>query len=457
MAGTRGLQRALLLLVLGVAAPARAQLDASSHPAGVARNDVPLWENPDVLRDPKKRESFEFVEMFDHRREKPSWNLRVFAEHPEYKQHPEKLPPTILLGDLLFHAPAVLGKPASFFGMSCASCHPNGAASVDIDVGTEAELPGNVDMTSHYFTPLADDGFTNPRNVPSLRGAKYTGPYGHAGSVSSVGEFVDHVISQELANPPLRRDWHTALTVYVEQLEFLPNPRLDVFGRLTDQADAAAHRGEKLFNAPRAQLDGMACASCHVPESFFTDRRSHAFHHGQGNAAPTEGFDTPTLLNLAESPPYFYNGSAKTLADAVNTIDARSKLGLTADEKKDLTAYLAAVGAVDEPATEPSVSEQVVHPVAYLSLLTDGPVRDDQDLWTVCLETVRHELHGVLRGLSGDARAALEGPIHAFEKHVADAKNRTPSSENRKALVELRKKLLDAAAGQQKLAKHAAK
>lgn len=327
-----------LLLAASLAGIARVHADEArlpDLPAGVTRHDIPLWDNPEVMSDPVKREFFEYIPMFDHQRAKPPWRLRVFNSHPEFAKHPEKLPPTILLGDLLFHAPGLLGPHAAFFGMSCASCHPNGAATVDIDIGTQTDLPGTVDMTAGYFTPLADDGILNPRNVPSLRGARYTAPFGHGGSIPSVADFVDHVVSQELAQPAIRRDWRDALAVYVEQLDFIPNPRLDVLGRLTPEGSPEAHRGEQLFTAARPAFDGLSCASCHIPESYFTDRRSHALHHGATNASPGEGFDTPTLLNLAETPPYFYDGTADTLAHAVDKIDARHKLGLTREEKGD--------------------------------------------------------------------------------------------------------------------------
>ena len=48
----------------------------------------------------------------------------------------------------------------------------------------------------------------------------------------------------------------------------------------------------------------------------------------------------PILRGLASRAPYFHNGSAKTLGDAVNFYNSRFNLGLTAQEKADLVAFL---------------------------------------------------------------------------------------------------------------------
>jgi hypothetical protein len=51
----------------------------------------------------------------------------------------------------------------------------------------------------------------------------------------------------------------------------------------------------------------------------------------------------PVLRGLASRAPYFHNGSAPTLADAVNFYDFRFGIGLTAQEKRDLVAFLNAL------------------------------------------------------------------------------------------------------------------
>ena len=394
------------------------------------------WLDPEIAADAPRREGFEFDPMFDHQKVRPAYALRAFSVHPSLAGHPERLAPNLLLGDLLFHAPALMGNAAKFFGMSCNSCHPNGSATPDIWVGFQSKRTGTIDMLSDYFTPLADDGIDDARRVPSLRGARYTAPYGHAGSVGSLGDFIDHVVSMELAQPPMRRDWRDALVLYIEQFDFLPDPYLDSLGHLNDTASPAAKLGEKLFEKPRPQFDGHSCASCHVQESFFTDRRTHAFNHGC-DAAPGEGFDTPSLLNLDERAPYFFDACAPTLKAAVNQLDRKHHLALTADEQAELTAYLEAVGAVSSEPSVPTTSGQVGHALAYLTLLQSGPLADDRDLWPLCLETVDHLLRGALREGSSAEQKTLGPAVMAFRTFAQTKGSREPGAANRAELARL--------------------
>jgi cytochrome c peroxidase len=48
----------------------------------------------------------------------------------------------------------------------------------------------------------------------------------------------------------------------------------------------------------------------------------------------------PILRGLAGRAPYFHNGSAATLMDAVNFYDTRFNLNLTRQEREDLVAFL---------------------------------------------------------------------------------------------------------------------
>ena len=48
----------------------------------------------------------------------------------------------------------------------------------------------------------------------------------------------------------------------------------------------------------------------------------------------------PILRGLVARAPYFHNGSAATLLDAVNFYDKRFKIGLTSQQKQDLVNFL---------------------------------------------------------------------------------------------------------------------
>jgi cytochrome c peroxidase len=54
-------------------------------------------------------------------------------------------------------------------------------------------------------------------------------------------------------------------------------------------------------------------------------------------------FKGPMLRALAARPPYFHDGSAARLEDAVKFYDERFEIGLTDAEKADLTAFLKAL------------------------------------------------------------------------------------------------------------------
>jgi cytochrome c peroxidase len=51
-------------------------------------------------------------------------------------------------------------------------------------------------------------------------------------------------------------------------------------------------------------------------------------------------FKGPILRALAARAPYFHNGSAATLQEAVEFYDTRFTIGFTAQEKADLVAFL---------------------------------------------------------------------------------------------------------------------
>jgi hypothetical protein len=62
-----------------------------------------------------------------------------------------------------------------------------------------------------------------------------------------------------------------------------------------------------------------------------------------GKWADIGKFKGPVLRALAARPPYFHNGTAASLADVVNFYDTRFNVGLSAQEKRDLVAFLNAL------------------------------------------------------------------------------------------------------------------
>jgi len=62
-----------------------------------------------------------------------------------------------------------------------------------------------------------------------------------------------------------------------------------------------------------------------------------------GKWADLGKFKSPTLRGLASRAPYFHNGSAATLAEVVGFYEVRFNMQLTAQDKADLAAFLAAL------------------------------------------------------------------------------------------------------------------
>ena len=62
-----------------------------------------------------------------------------------------------------------------------------------------------------------------------------------------------------------------------------------------------------------------------------------------GRCADIGKFSVPTLRGLASHAPYFHDGSANTIADEVYFYNKRFSMGLTRQEKTDLTNFLAAL------------------------------------------------------------------------------------------------------------------
>ncbi len=171
---------------------------------------------------------------------------------------------------------------------------------------------------------------------------------------------------------------------------FAPWSGLD--GSRRDQARAAIARGEDLFNHKPIAITGVrglndqlgvptiagTCTTCHdtpnvgnhsvaVPLDLgLTDaaRRTPDLPlYTLRNKATGETFQTtdpgralitgrwsdlgrfkgPILRGLSARPPYFHNGSARTLLDVVEFYDSRFRLGFSAQDKADLTAFLASL------------------------------------------------------------------------------------------------------------------
>ena len=108
----------------------------------------------------------------------------------------------------------------------------------------------------------------------------------------------------------------------------------------------AAQRGEKLFRG------AAGCAGCHSGP-LFTDAGTRLHDPSEVVSEPeaagvpsyasrsaTKKYRTTPLKGVWQHPPYFHNGSAKTLAAVVSTYNERKSLGLSKSDVDDVAEYL---------------------------------------------------------------------------------------------------------------------
>ena len=176
----------------------------------------------------------------------------------------------------------ILGGVARQAGISCSTCHVNGASNRQA-LHSRLCRPGRARSTRRAAcsTRKADNHVLDPVTIPSLRGARYLAPYGHDGRMASLRDFVRNVIVNEFAGPEPSPAVLDAMVVYIQDIDFLPNPRVGPGGRLTALASDAERRGETLFAKPFPHDPGLSCAGCHVPSAAFVDHRQHDVGSGR--------------------------------------------------------------------------------------------------------------------------------------------------------------------------------
>jgi cytochrome c5 len=256
-------------------------------------------------------------------------------------------------------------------GVTCALCHStvdnlvmpgigrrkDGWPNRDLNVGAIIALsPAATAAQKAVYTSWGpgkydprynQDGKNTPLVLPPAYGlAKITnetytaeGPISYWNAYVAVtqmggqGNFSDKRLGIDVKHSPdLVTSKLPALRAYQHSLEAPPPP--------AGSFDAAgAQRGRMVFD--------KSCASCHVGGSG-TDNNDGKLHPpaetgmDPAYAARTanKAYRTTPLRGLWQHPPYFHNGSAATLADVVTHYNRVRKLGLTAEQQRDLAEYL---------------------------------------------------------------------------------------------------------------------
>jgi cytochrome c peroxidase len=266
------------------------------------------------------------------------------------------------LGGKLFAEPLLSSDGA----ISCATCHPLERAGTD--------------GLSHS---RGAGGQVTALNTPTIYNVTYSFRFNWSGAYQTLEDEFDAPVTKTmnttweaidaklLGHPALRAAFAAAypdgvttanvkdaLARYIDTLR-TPGARFDQYLRGDpDALNAQELRGYERFSE-------LGCAACHqganvggnlfqrfgVMNDYFQLRRE------RGGADPTAAdfgkynttrdpadryvFRVPSLRNVARTAPYFHDGSAATLEQAVETMgDTQLGLTLSTDEIGDLTAFL---------------------------------------------------------------------------------------------------------------------
>jgi hypothetical protein len=252
----------------------------------------------------------------------------------------------IAMGDMAFDSPFILGEPARSMGISCNTCHNKSITNPQFFIPGVSSRPGTYDVSNSLFAPHANNGHFDAVVIPDLRGIRFTGPYGRNGRFASLREFVRNGIVNEFNGPEPDPVLLDGIIAYMFEFDFLSNALLNEDGTLDGNAPEAAQRGEKIFNRPFERMGGMSCATCHIPSANFIDHKRHDIGTANGyeDLSRDRAMETPTLLGIKYTPPYFHDGSQPTLRGVVDWFNEHNGLGLSERELSDLTAYVETVG-----------------------------------------------------------------------------------------------------------------
>ncbi len=259
-------------------------------------------------------------------------------------QPADSQPQVTALGQRLFSDPKISGN-----GFSCASCHQIDNAGVD-----------------HLPTSRTTAGVPDAMNTPTIFNAALNPMLTWNGQFKTLAQQLDDVINnpkhmnaswpeviarvdsdpeyrqrfkQALAMPVNRDSITRAITTFEKSL-LTPNSDFDLYLKGDSHAISKKQKqGYQLF------ID-YGCISCHqgvnlggnllarfgVYQNAYADpSRLTSFDYGrfQLTGKPDDKFifRVPSLRNVAVTAPYFHNGSAATLEDAINTM-ARVQLNV---------------------------------------------------------------------------------------------------------------------------------
>ena len=205
------------------------------------------------------------------------------------------------------------------------------------------------------FGDIRPPEFRHRLDTPTLRGVNVQRLFGSQRALKSIEDFTEFeqrvayfagdsvTATKKGVNTLGRASQVHAMAEFQEILDFPPAPKLGIDGKLYPKlATASEMRGQGLF------FDKANCASCHAAP-YYTDNlmhnlRTERFFKPQminGRMANSDGpIKTFSLRGIKDSPPYLHDGRLLTLDDTVEFFNLVLETKLTANEKKDLVAFL---------------------------------------------------------------------------------------------------------------------
>jgi cytochrome c peroxidase len=247
-------------------------------------------------------------------------------------------PQKVALGKQLFNDPR-LSRGNSH---SCSSCHDvqtNGAGKSSRDVGLDGEV-------LEFNTPTVFNAALSFRF--GWRGKRQTLQSDAAAALASpqiMGITLSDAAAKLHADPGIRRAFVAAYgegpdadnildaIVSYERTLVTPDSRFDRW--LKGDATVLSEQELKGYHL----FKSLGCVSCHQGANIGGNLFEQRGVFTASPAQPPDIFRVPSLRNVAATPPYFHNGSAPTLNEAVRRM-ARSQLN-TALPDEDISAIVA--------------------------------------------------------------------------------------------------------------------
>jgi cytochrome c peroxidase len=227
-------------------------------------------------------------------------------------------------------------------GVTCFDCHANGHSNA----------------ATHLVGDIRPQEFRHRLDTPTLRGVNIQRLFGSQRALKSIEDFTefeqraayfdgDPVIATKKGVNVLERGSQVHfMAEFQALLDFPPAPKLDIYGKLDPKkASELELKGQEVF------FGKAKCGVCH-PAPYYTDNLMHNLKAERffkpklinGRMASADGpIKTFPLRGIKESPPYLHDGRLLTLEDTVEFFNMIQGLGLTADEKRSLVAFMRAL------------------------------------------------------------------------------------------------------------------